>query len=333
MTLLKKIALTLSLLTPLTLHAQECKSPLIDWSDYDKTLAALKTEYHNENFSTVENTLDCLMKSKKVFSSGKLGSTASYWFFRNEMRAPGASEEDELRIKKWKATIKNSPYAKFAEFRLLYAQAWNARGQRFGNQTSENQADQFKEKLLLAEAAIRAKDNPLKNTAISYNLLMVVTLDLYDTKASAEEAFNTGVASWPNYYDFYHDFLARLVPKWRGSWDKVDAFINQWDEKFQEQEKKSLYARLYYNVHNFNQKDPHTTKADWGKLKPSLVALYTTYPASVHFEIAASYACIYSDYDFYTQLITTHKVKDSQAWLTGSSLAKCKTKFASQANK
>lgn len=333
MILYKKIALILTLLGPFTLQAKECKSTLIDWNDYEKTLYSLKTAYYNEDYFSIESAFDCLMMSKKTFISGKPGSVATYWFFRNEMPGPGADEQDELRIKKWKTVIQNSPYANFSGLRLMYAQAWNARGSKYANETSEYKFKRFREKLLLTESAILSEKNKLKDTAISYNLLMAVTLDTRGTKTSPLQAFEIGVANWPNYYDFYEVFLTRLVPKWGGSWKKVDDFINYWDKKLQEQESKSLYSRLYYNVHSHDNVNPHSTRADWSRLKSSLVALYTTYPAKTHFEIAASYACYYSDYSFYNKLISEHKVGNSEAWLSGSNVERCNEYFESLPSK
>ena len=323
----------IALFLPFTLHAQECSSPLIKWRDYDQTLINLSTAYNNESYVLIESALNCLMNSKTTFTSGKPGSVATYWFYRNEMHAPGADETDELRIRTWKKTIKNSPYANFAELRLLYSQAWNARGTKYANDTSEDQFKRFEEKLLFTEQAILSEKNQLKDTAISYNLLMAVSLDAQGAKTSPATVFEAGVSKWPNYYDFYEVFLTRLVPKWGGSWEQVDAFISYWSKKLQHREKNSIYARLYYNVHFHNQVNPHSTKVDWNRLKPSLISLYTRYPVKTHYEIAASYACIFTDYSFYKQLTSINKVASSKAWLPGSSIEQCDEYFKSLPNK
>lgn len=314
---------------PFTLQAQECDSRLINWNDYDQTLISLSDAYHKENYASVEKALDCLMNSEKTFTSGKPGSVATYWFYRNEMPGPGADEIDALRIKQWKESVKDSPYANFAELRLLYSQAWNERGSKYANETSENQFKRFDEKLVLTEKEILSEANTLKETAISYNLLMAVSLDTQSTKTSPAAVFEAGVSRWPNYYDFYEVFLTRLVPKWGGSWEEVDAFIDYWSEKLQEPESNSLYARLYYNVHMHNQVSPRSTRVDWAKLKPSLISLYTKYPANIHYEIAASYSCLFSDHEFYKQLISENKISSSKAWLLGSSIERCDEYFKS----
>lgn len=321
------------LFVPFALQAQECNSQLINWDDYDRTLSNLSTAYHKESYALVESALNCLMHSKITFKSGKPGSVATYWFYRNEMPAPGADETDELRIRRWKQSVKNSPYADFAGLRLLYSQAWNARGTKYANETSEDQFRRFEQNLGLTEQAILSKANQLKDTAISHNLLMAVSLDAQNAKTSPAAVFEAGVSKWPNHYDFYEVFLTRLVPKWGGSWEKVDAFVSYWSEKLRRREKNSMYARLYYNVHLHNRVSPHDTRVDWNKLKSSLISLYTKYPVKTHYEVAASYACIFSDFAFYKQLTATGKIASSEAWLSGSSKERCDEHFKSVPNK
>ena len=325
MKLTRAVFVGIAFFVSLSIHAKECESPLIEWNDYDKTLSNLSEEYAKNKFIAVEMTLECLATSEATFTSGKVGATAVYWFYRNEIPAPGANELTKQKIEKWKETIDNSPYAHFAELRMMYSQAWNERGSKYASETPEDQFTRFKEKLLLAEAAILADKNQLKETAMAYNLLMAVTLDTNGTATSPQQTFLTGVTNWPNYYDFYEVYLSRLVPKWGGSWEMVDAFITHWSDKLAEQEGKSMYARLYYNVHKLNRLQPQETKIDWKKMKPSLIALTTKYPAKKHFEISASYACFFADYEFYKQLFSEHKIADSDAWLGNSTVEICNT--------
>ena len=311
-------------------NSKSCSSNLIDWGNYSATLSSLRSHYYDEDFIAVDRAIDCLVNSGETFSSGKQGAAAVYWFYRKEMPSPGSNEEDILRINKWNDAIKNSPYASFASLRLMYSQAWNERGNRYVIKTPQEKLKNFRKKLLLTESAILSRENPLKESAISYNLLLAVTLDTYGTKSLPIDIFNKGVESWPNYYDFYDVFLSRLTPKWGGSWQKVEDFISHWDIKLEERENRSLYSRLYYTVHKSNRVNPLKTKADWKRLKSSLTALYTQYPTKKHIEIATSYACYYSDYEFYNSLLSQKNVSFSKAWLRGTSIEKCNAYFSSQ---
>ncbi|MDG9669831.1 hypothetical protein ONV78_18995, partial [Hahella sp. CR1] len=295
-----KTAVTLALLcVSFYTKAEECTSNLINWSNYNQTLNMLKAAYHDENFTSVESALACLTTSKKTFSSGKPGSIAAYWFFRNELPAPGADEADAARIKKWESAIPNSPFSSFAKLREMYAIAWNYRGSKYANMTSDDQFKLFKYQLIKTEKGLLSESNEVKDSAISYNLLLAVSLDITRTHNPAIDIFEKSVKKWPNHYDFYEVLLTRLVPKWGGSWEEVDKFINYWSSSLKKDEENSMYARLYYNVHSFNRVPPSETLVEWRKLKPSLISLYNKYPAQEHFEAAASYACFFSDKEFY----------------------------------
>ena len=249
------------------------------------------------------------------------------------MHAPGANEQDKSRIDKWKKAVVGSSFAEFAELRFSYSQAWNARGTKYANETREDQFKRFKEKLLETEKMILSKENKLKETPISYNLLMAVALDTNGTQTTAMDAFNYGVTNWPTYYDFYEVLLTRLVPKWGGSWEDVDGFINYWATNLKSTEANSIYARFYYNVHTHNRIDPRGTLVEWQKLKDSLTSLYDKYPTQEHFEIAASYACIYGDKDFYSNVVAKNNVTTSTFWISGSSKENCDKYFNSMPNK
>jgi len=333
MKLFRNAILIIILSFSFSLQAQECSSKLVDWSDYNRTLGLLKSAYRSGDFQSVESALSCLMADKNTFTSGKSGAVAVYWFFRKEMHAPGANEEDKSRIDNWKKAVLGSPFAEFAELRFSYSQAWNARGAEFANETREDQFKRFKKKLLETEKLILSKENKFKETPISYNLLMAVALDTNGTQTTAMDAFNYGVTNWPSYYDFYEVLLTRLVPKWGGSWEEVDGFINYWATNLQPTEANSIYARFYYNVHTHNRIDPRSTLVDWQKLKDSLISLYSKYPTQEHFEIAASYGCIYGDKDFYTNVVTKNNVISSAFWISGSSKESCDNYINSIPNK
>lgn len=323
----KKAFLFATLYMPFCLHAQECASSLIDWSDYDKTLKSMQTAYHSGKYSSLDNALNCLTEENSTFTSGKSGSIAVYIFFRNEMPGPGADEEDALRIKRWKENNRDSKFTRFADLRLMYAQAWNARGNKYAHETAEEQFSRFKGRLLQTELAILEADDKLRETAFTYNLLMSVALDTKGTQTSAIDTFNDGVKKWPNYYRFYEALLNRLVPKWGGSWETVDEFINQWATTLSTSEGNSLYARLYYSVHSHESIDPRKTLVKWDLLKASLIDLYTKYPVKEHFEISASYGCIFGDQELYRNMINKNNVKTSEHWLRGSSKERCDKYF------
>lgn len=291
-------------------------------------IQSLQTAYISDEYVLLDRALNSLLEKNNVFASGKSGQSAIYNFFRQEMSGSGANAEDSARIIKWKKAVPDSIFPRFAELRLMYAQAWNARGNEYAKDTTQEQFHRFKKELLQTEAAILAADSKLKETAFLYNLLMSVQLDTNGVKETAIDTFKEGVKKWPHYYRFYEALLNRMVPKWGGSWESVDRLIDYAVASSGKLESSSVYARLYYSVHSHEEIDPRKTLVKWSKLKASLISLYTHYPVKEHFEISASYACMFSDHDFYSSLIDKNQLGTSKYWLRGSSLENCNKYFS-----
>lgn len=330
----KKIIIGIFFLLPALSFAEDCSSDLINWSDYDHTLDLLQKSYHQGDFQLVEQSLDCLLESNKKFSSGKPGAIAVYWFFRKEMPGPGADAADELRIQNWGEAIPNSKFVEFAKLRFSYSQAWNVRGNRYANKTGLMQFSSFDQLLSETKKLILADGNKFKETPISYNLLLAVALDLEGVTQSSMDIFLYGVENWPNYYDFYEVLLSRLTPKWGGSWEEVDNFINYWASNYQHADNSaiyakddSFYARLYQSIHKSTRVDPRTTEVEWSKLKPSLISLYSKYPVAEHYALASSYACLYNDPDMYSQTTSELNEATSDHWISGTSKEACDNFF------
>lgn len=121
-------------------------------------------------------------------------------------------------------------FVRFAELRLRYAMAWNARGADVAGNVPTEGWRLFNEGLAQTEQAILAAPAELKDSPILQNLHLAVVQDISESKTSPRAVFEEGVRRWPDYYDFYEVALTRLVPKWGGSWDAVDAFIAHWSK-------------------------------------------------------------------------------------------------------
>lgn len=330
MKLMKIIFVSALLCCSVTLQAQSCHSKLINWSDYDKTRELLKNAYQRDYFRAVDHSLHCLTNAARVFSSGESGSSAVYVFFHDVLDAPGVDYTDSQRIDRWQKAIHGSNFAQFAEIVFTYAQAWNSRGGKFVSETSNKQLREFEDKLLQAEAMLLSNRNLIRDTPLSYNLLMDVELLAKGGQVSGIDVFAEGVSRWPNHYNFYELFLRRHVPKWGGSWEIIEKFISYWAAELDPAESDSIYARFYGYIHCCNQTDPRETEVDWGRLKPALISLYSQYPAQKHFARAASYACIFGDQGFYNQLVDEQGATTSTYWLGHSSKENCDRYFDSQ---
>ncbi len=306
---------------------------VVDYLDHDQTVTGLIELYRAEKFAELDRTLNCLIRSSERFQSGRIGASAVYWMFRRQLSSTGAGPADSSRVKKWLREEPQSIFAEFAQFRLRYSMAWNARGSSFASNVSDAGWVGFAHGLLEAEKGLLEASQELKNTPIWHNLLLAIASDTTGTRSSREAIFEEGVRRWPEYYDFYEVYVSRLVPKWGGSWGAVDQFISSWSVKRLSSEGDSMYARLYTNL-VISGSDPSLLEIDWPRMRNSLDELVRRYPDSYHTNLAASWACGHNDEQYFQSSmgrIGEDELKPS-AWLRGTSPDSCAEWLSEEAN-
>src|SRR5882672_40487 len=305
--------------------AQQCaRMAAVDYARHDGTVQHLRQLYRAGNFSQLDETLSCLTRSPERFQSGKSGASAVYWLFRREMPAPGVNPSVSSHLLKWKQERPQSVFVHFAELRLRYAMAWNSRGSDFARKVPAEGWRLFNEGLAETERAVLAAPAELRDTPILQNLLLAIVQDMSESKTSPRAVLEEGVQRWPEYYDFYEVALTRLVPKWGGSWDAVDAFIVHWSKRLAMTEGDSMYARLYMSVISAGA-NPSETRISWPRMKSSLEELVGRYPDTAYKNLAASYACRYRDVTYLKTALQRIRAEqlDPSAWLQGTDPETC----------
>jgi hypothetical protein len=202
--------------------------------------------------------------------------------------------------------------------------AWNARGSDVARKVPKEGWRLFNEGLAQTEQAILAAPAEIKDSPILQNLLLAVVQDMSESKTSPRAVFEEGVRRWPEYYDFYEVALTRLVPRWGGSWEAVDAFIVHWSKRLAMTEGDSMYARLYMSVISAGA-NPGETRISWPRMKSSLEDLVSRYPDTSHKNLAASYACGYQDIAYLKTALQRIRAEElaPTVWLLGTDPESC----------
>lgn len=295
-----------------------------DWPNFDETVRRITYLYQAENFLLLERALAEITTTNPKFSSGQPALSAVYWSFRRLMPAPGINPIEGERIARWKKSFPNSYFVKFAEARFLYASAWNVRGSGYAGSVSKESWELYTERLQRSEEILLNAPQSLKDTPLWHNLLLAISLDTDQIRSDPQSVFMQAVKAWPQYYDFYEVMLTRLVPKWGGSWEQVDSFIDRWSTRQVATEGNSLYARLYISLLNQGI-TPDETKMNWAKMKQSFSDLIARYPDPRFKNIYASYACFARDRDAYNKVMQNlpkHLLMYDE-WLSGHSYEAC----------
>jgi hypothetical protein len=295
-----------------------------NWPTWDKTIERIRQLYKSEQFALLDRAMGEIASSKESFGNGDSPASAAYWAFRGLMAAPGTQQYHEARIARWRASVPKSDYATFAQARYLYGTAWNARGSGTASSVSRESWELFAIRLQEAETVLRSASDDFQRTPYWHHLLLAIVLDSPREQRNVESVFLEAVSRWPRYFDFYEARLTRLVPKWGGSWEEVESFIDKWSRQLSNTEGESVYARLYISVKDQGV-TPEQTQMNWKRMKAGFKDLTARYPDVAFKNLYASYACYARDIPAFREAVSVLRpgeINDGN-WLSGHSYDAC----------
>ena len=335
MSYLKTIALCVTLLLVVCAppaKAEEGADPcagkeLVDWSSQAETIYRLQVANINERFRAMDEAMACLSGSTRAFAGGESASSAIYTSFRSQPFPLGTPNQQAARTVKWTSET-GSIFAEFSALRQLYDAAWAVRGHEYAQGTAGNRMDAFSIGLAELETRMLAASPKLRDTAIWHRLLLAVSLEGSRPKSDPHQVFAESIRRWPEAYEFQQVMLAKLVPRWGGSWPAVDAFVKQWASRATPSQGESLYARLYVSVLQLGY-DPGDTLLDSRRMASSLRDWKRRYPSSDTYNVVASAACAIGDKQLFREVYLGLKESEVRptTWLYRAQRQACVAKY------
>lgn len=276
-----------------------------DWPDLPTSADRLKLLYYLnpqlKSFGLLEQALKDLSGSDKNFLTGEPLSSTPYFAFHQIFKGPGAGEHERMQLAQWKAAFPNSHFVALAEAAYQYADAWNARGGGYAGTVSPESWKLFDSRLRAAQKLLDSAPAAAKKTPLWHGLALGIALDSRN-KNRVAPVFKAAVTQWPRQFEFYTHAVSRSTPKWGGSWEIVEAFIDHWSKQQQATEGLSMYARLYISLAGTAL--PSDTKMKWERMRASLEDLATRYPDPAFKNYFAAYACFARDKLAYTKAMS-----------------------------
>lgn len=237
----------------------------------------------------------------------------------------------------WRHAVRGSAMADLAEAMVFRSWAWSARGFGYANSITQQNMALYEYRSNMAEAALsevapRAVDNPLW-----YTLSLEIGLDQGKDREKLQAIFDQGHARVPNYGPLYRRMLRILMPRWGGSYEDVDKFINKIYGQTAPSRGFERYAQLY-SVYARAEGDDldlfRDTPAFWSGMRTGYLGLVKRYPTSdVVLNSFANFACRAGDSTEYKRLGTAVKERPSStAWSAKYSIDACDKQLAPGGN-
>jgi rhomboid protease GluP len=232
----------------------------------------------------------------------------------------------------WRRAVPGSVHADLTEAIVFADWAWSARGHGAANEVSQQAWFVFAHRGEMAAAALRDLSQRGADHPVWYDLSLGVGLDQGLDADALHAIFERGADRFPNYRPLYRGMLRILMPRWGGSYVKVDAFINTVSYDHHTSRDLEEYARLYWIYDTLENDDINIFEdapATWSSMKEGFGIMVRHHPNSDSLRNGfARFACIGGDAEQYKELrpdLSRHY--SATAWSTRISLESCDKKF------
>ena len=210
------------------------------------------------------------------------------------------------KLAEWRREQPATTAADVVEAILWYSWAWAARGDGYAQNVTPEGMQLFRERLLEANDLLRRTRASAENCPLYHEARLRVLLGLGADQEEMRMAFEAGVSKFPDYGPLYYRRVIALLPWWGGSYEEIDAFVNEMVERDLGKEGEALYTRiwLWVDMRNDTGFDLfRDTPASWPRMREGYRLLLERHPRSMFIlNSFAAHACRAQDAETYKSL-------------------------------
>jgi len=237
------------------------------------------------------------------------------------------------RTSDWRRAVPESVEPDLAEIQIFESWAWTARGFGGANSVSPEAWELFAHRTALAAAGLEDMQQRAASNPVWYLLSLSVGLDRSLDVEKLRGIFDAGVKKAPAYMPLYRGMLRVLMPRWHGSYTKVDHFIEEVTDRPDSADRDvELYARLYW-IYNSLERDDiklfDDSLAVWPLMKQGFRQMVKHYPKSdAVLNAFVKFACVSEDRAVYLELrpLIEHR-RSATVWSEKTSTESCDKQF------
>ena len=181
-----------------------------------------------------------------------------------------------------------------------------------------------RERSLLEQHAAAASQDPEWN-ALRISVARQQGADSETILALARQALDRE----PNYYPIHNNTVNALMPRWGGSREAVERYVQMALEHSRLREGTQAYARIYYYVARstayWAMDDLNQMGAKWPAMKQSLEELLRAYPSAFNRDVSRAITCMAGDAVAYRALgrAPTDEIASVAFWDTREARRRC----------
>jgi hypothetical protein len=238
------------------------------------------------------------------------------------------------RTADWRRAVPGSVNAELVEVMVFRQWAWSARGGAAAKEVSQQAWVAFAYRSEMAQAALEDIADRASASPVWYELAVSIGLDKGKNAEDLREIVDRGKEVYATYYPMYRQMMRVLMPRWLGSYDDENRFVNQMSNRYSISPDLVLYARLYwmYSSLEFDEINIFDDgAASWDLMREGFASMVARYPKSdAVLNGFVKFACIAGDEQQFAKLrpaLTRHL--SASVWSDRVSVVSCDAKFAS----
>lgn len=232
-------------------------------------------------------------------------------------------------LAKWRRQFPLSDGPDLIEALLFRNWAWDARGPGYAKEVSPQAWAQYGQRIEMADAALADAADKSPQSPAYYSLAIMLGVDQSKDRKDLQRLVDFSLEDFPEYYAPHRAMLRALLPRWGGSYVKIDDYIEHVEEKVPAERRREMYARLYTTFAGLEGDDVDLfleTIAKWPKVKAGYEDMLDRYPKSDWLRnVYAGMACRAKDAETYRALMS--ELGDRvlpEAWVGKYTIEMCK---------
>jgi len=253
----------------------------------------------NDDFAKLDRMYEELLDVRATDGTSMIAPIAKIF------EQAGSSPVFDKTIERW---AQRSPASRLRPLAMAIrweGDAWRARGMRYASSTPDEAMQIFRQRLGRATDALAAAEQEGRNSPIWYWTALSVGGATGRPAAQLDALFEEAVAKFPVYQPIYYVRANYLLPKWGGSWEAVDDFVNASVARTREREGDAFYAWLYVAIARAVDGDVfHETHATWPRMKKGFEDMLARHPDPFNKNLFAHFACSVHDRETTARLLT-----------------------------
>lgn len=216
-------------------------------TDFDSVILELRDHLEKQNYSELNDKLADLQQNSLQDVSQEQNLFTAYTAFDIE------DAESEPLFNNWVEAQSERYQPYLARACYYYTMAWYARGGKWASETKQEQFDRMQNYFEKAAADIKKTLEINNKSLVAYQILIGIIGSTQGTSKLMRGVLNQAVSIQPATYNVRLKYLHFLTPRWGGSFEKMQSFVNESLQYVDQNPRLNLLEGRIYAEAAFNQ--------------------------------------------------------------------------------